>query len=54
MIVREADDITALRIAYEENVQREDLPLLDEAMFLSGLIEKGLVKSQKELAETMG
>lgn len=54
VIIREADDITALRIAYEENVQREDLPLLDEAMFLNGLIEKGHVKSQKELAETMG
>lgn len=54
VIVREADDITALRVAYEENVQREDLPLLDEAMFLNGLIEKGHVKSQKELAETMG
>lgn len=53
-IVKEVDDLTALRMAYEENIQREDLSLIDEASFLHGLLDKGLVKNQRELAKAMG
>jgi ParB/RepB/Spo0J family partition protein len=54
VVIRKADDITALRMAYDENLKREDLTLLDEATFLQGLIDKALVKNRQALAESMG
>lgn len=53
-IIRKADDFAALRMAYEENVKREDLTTLDEARFLHGLIERGLVKTRQDLAQRLG
>lgn len=52
-IIRKVDDLTAMRMAYEENVQREDLNLLDEARFLQGLVDRNLVKNRKDLATTL-
>lgn len=52
-IIHKANDLKALRMAYEENVQREDLNLLDEARFLQGLIDRSLVKSRQALATAL-
>lgn len=53
-MIRKADDFKALRMAYEENIKREDLTALDEARFLNGLLERGLVKTRQELAQNLG
>lgn len=53
-VIRKADDFTALRMAYEENVKREDLTTLDEARFLNTLLDRGLVKTRQDLAQTLG
>lgn len=53
-MIRKADDFKALRMAYEENIKREDLTALDEARFLNGLLEQGLVKTRQELAQNLG
>jgi ParB family chromosome partitioning protein len=52
-IVRAADDGTSLEVAIVENVQREDLDPLEEAMGLSHLIQE-YGYTQERLAERLG
>jgi ParB family chromosome partitioning protein len=52
-IVREADDRTSLEVAIVENLQREDLDALEEAMGFAHLIDE-FGFTQERLAERIG
>ena len=50
--ILEADDQTVAELALLENLQREDLNVVEEAMAYQGLIDMGL--TQEEIARKMG
>lgn len=50
--IMEADDQTVAELSLLENLQREDLNVVEEAMAYQGLIDMGL--SQEEIARKMG
>lgn len=52
VIIREADDQQVAELALLENLQREDLNVVEEALAYQDLIDRGL--SQEEIAQKMG
>lgn len=52
VVIREADDQQVAELALLENLQREDLNIVEEAMAYQDLIERGL--SQEDIARKMG
>ncbi|MBN1663487.1 MAG: ParB/RepB/Spo0J family partition protein [Deltaproteobacteria bacterium] len=52
VIVKEADDQTVAELSLLENLQREDLSIIEEALAYQGLLNMGL--SQEDIARKMG
>jgi ParB family chromosome partitioning protein len=52
-VIREADDLDALTIQIVENVQRENVPFMEEAYALADLRDKGAFDN-KEIAKIIG
>lgn len=52
VIIREADDQQVAELALLENLQREDLSVIEEALAYQDLINRGL--SQEDIAQKMG
>jgi ParB/RepB/Spo0J family partition protein len=52
VIIKEANDLQVAELALLENLQREDLNVVEEALAYQGLLDKGL--TQEEIARKMG
>ena len=52
VVIRQADDQQVAELSLLENLQREDLSIIEEAMAYQDLINRGL--TQEEIAQKMG